>query len=74
MIMRYPTTKGREAPEDVRCWSSCDEILHIQRQKNPSKTVGGANVHLESNPIPARDAQRVQTNLVHTRMQRPHRD
>ena len=23
-------------------------------------------MHLESNPIPARDAQRAQTNLVHT--------
>ena len=25
-------------------------------------------------PIPTRDAQRAQTNLVHTRTQRPHRD
>ena len=25
-------------------------------------------------PLPARDAQRVQINLVHTRTQRPHRD
>ena len=33
--------------------------------------VGGAKSHLESNPIPARDTQ---TNLVHTRTQRPHRD
>ena len=33
--------------------------------------VGGANLHLESNPIPARDAQRAQMNLVHTRTQSP---
>ena len=36
--------------------------------------VGGAKSHLASNPIPSRDTQRVQTNLVHTRSQRPHRD
>ena len=29
--------------------------------------VGGPNWHLESNPITSRDAQRAQTNLVHTR-------
>ena len=35
---------------------------------------GGAESHLESNPIPARDAQRAYTYLVHTGTQRPHRD
>ena len=29
--------------------------------------VGGEKLCLESNPIPARDAQRAQTNLMHTR-------
>ena len=33
--------------------------------------VGGVNSHLESNPIPARDAQRAQTNFVCTRTQGP---
>ena len=33
--------------------------------------VGGANTCLESNPIPARDAQRAQTTLVCTRTQGP---
>ena len=28
----------------------------------------------KSNPIPARDTQRAQTNLVHTRTKGPHRD
>ena len=28
-------------------------------------------MYLESNPIPARNTQRAQTNLVHTRTQRP---
>ena len=51
------------------------KIPHIQGQRrSPSKMVGGAKSHLESNPIPTRDAQRAQTNLVHTRTQRPHRD
>ena len=36
--------------------------------------VGGANSHLESNPIPTRDAQRAQANFVCTRTQGPHRD
>ena len=78
------------------CWSGCEEIPHVQGQRNPSKVVGsgaavriphaqgqrrspnkivgGANWHLESNPISPRDAQRAQTNLVCTRTQGPHRD
>ena len=56
-------------------WSNCEEIPHIQRQRrSPSKTIGREKSHLESNPIPTRDAQRAQTNLVRTRTQRPHRD
>ena len=56
-------------------WSSCEKIAHVQGQRGkPSKTVGGASSRLESNPIPARDAQRAQTNLVCTSTQRPHRD
>ena len=51
-----------------------EEIPHVQGQRNPSKTIGGVKSHLESNPIPAREAQRAQTNLVHTRTQGPHRD
>ena len=50
------------------------KIPHIQGQRSPSKTVGGAKTHLESNPIPARDTWRAQTNLVRTKTQRPHRD
>ena len=66
------------------CWTMVDRIMldttqkkipHIQGQRNrPSKMVGGVNSHLESNPVPARGAQRAQTNLVHTRTQGPHRD
>ena len=52
-----------------------EEIPYIQEQRrSPSKTVGGANSHLESNPIPSRAAQRAQINPVCTRTQGPHRD
>ena len=51
------------------------KILHFQGQRRRhSKTVGGAKSCLESNPIPARNTQRAQTNLVSTKNQRPHRD
>ena len=53
-------------------WNSYEEILHVQGQRSPSKMVGGVKLHLESNPIPARDAQRTQIYLVCTRTQRPH--
>ena len=71
-----PHVQGQRNPSKTgRHWSSYEEITHVQGQRrSPSKTVGGVNSRLESNPIPARDAQRAQTNLVHTRTQRPHRD
>ena len=40
------------------------KIPHIQGQRrSPSKMVGGAKSHLESNPIAIRDARRAQTKL-----------
>ena len=44
------------------------------QRRSLSMMVGGAKLHLASDPIPARDAQRVQTYLVCTRTQRPHKD
>ena len=83
-VRRYPTSKGREAPASkmvgtglaaVQCWSDFEEIPPIQGQRrSPSKTVEGGKSCLESNPTPARDTQRAQTYLVHTRTQRPDRD
>ena len=50
------------------CWIPPKKIPHAQEQmRSPSKTVGGAISHLESNPILARDTQRAQTNFVCTR-------
>ena len=54
-----------------RCWSgSCaalsdfEEIRHIQGwRRSPSKMVGEAESHLESNPIPTSNAQRAQKYL-----------
>ena len=44
------------------------KIPHIKgKRRSPSKMVGGVKSSLESNPIPARDAWRAQTNLVCTR-------
>ena len=52
-----------------------EEIPDAQGQKrSPSKMVGGANLNLESKPIPTRNTQRAQTNLVRTRTQGPHRN
>ena len=51
------------------------KIPHVQGQRrSPRKMVGGAKLCFESNPITARAARKVQTNLVCTRSQRPHRD
>ena len=80
---RVPCIQGQRNPSKTEgarmvaawCSSSCEKIPQIQGQRRcPSKRVGGANSHLESNPIPARDAQRAQTNLLHTRTQGPYRD
>ena len=51
------------------------KIPYIQgHRRSPSKMVGGARSQLQSNPIPARHAQTVQTKSVRTRTQRPCRD
>ena len=63
-VRREPTSKGKgEAPADGR-----------RAKEKPQQMVGGAKLHLESNPIPARDAQRAQTNRVCTRTRGPHGD
>ena len=44
------------------CWIPPKKIPHIQGQRrSPSKMVGEAKLHLESNPIPTRDVPRAQT-------------
>ena len=51
------------------------KIPHIQGQRrSPRKMVGGANLHLELNPLCTRDAQRTQTNLVSTSTKIPQKD
>ena len=50
-----------EQPSTGECWIPPKKnISHIQGQRR-SKMVGGEKSCLESNPIPARDAQRTQT-------------
>ena len=41
----------------------CEDIPYVQGQRSPSKMVGGAKSHLESNLITARDAQGAETYL-----------
>ena len=56
----------------AQCWGDFEEIPHVQGQsESPRMMVGGVKSHLESNPAPARDAQRAQTNLGWTRTHRP---
>ena len=51
-----------EQPSTGECWIPPQKIPHVQGQRgSPNKRVEGAKSHLESNPIPARDAQRAQT-------------
>ena len=69
-LQNYNLLLNNHQQENVE--SHQKSIPHVQGQKSPIKTVGGANLHLESNPIPTRDTQRAQTNLVLTRI--PHRD
>ena len=64
-----------EQPSIGECWIPPKKIPYIQGQRRSlSKMIGRAKLHLESNPIPARDAWRAHKNLVHTKTQRPHRD
>ena len=81
--LKVPHVQGQRIPSKtvgagavaVMHWRNCDQIPHVQGQRrSPGKTVGGAKSHLEANPVPSREAQWAQTNLVCTRSQRPQRD
>ena len=59
-LQNYNSLLNNYRQENVR--SHQKKIPHIQGQRrSPSKTVGGAKSHLESNPISARDTQKAQT-------------
>ena len=60
MTEEIPNVQGQRSPSRmvgaraaaVQCWSDSEEDTHIQEQRrSPSKMVGGAKSHLESNPI-----------------------
>ena len=79
-------TKATDCVDHSKLWKILKEMgipdhltcllrnLYTGQRASPSKMVGRVNLHLESNPIPTSDAQRVQTNLVCTRTQGPHRN
>ena len=72
--LREDTPHPRSGVVAALHWTGHEEISHVQGQRrSPRKMAGGENSRLESNPIPVRDAQRAQTNLVCTRTQEPHR-
>ena len=43
VVRRYPSSKVRSSA--VLCWSSHEEILHVQGKRNPSKMVGAERGH-----------------------------
>ena len=47
------------------CWSSCEEILHFQGKRNPSKTVGVARGHQRADTLKPYSQKTSQSN--HTR-------
>ena len=48
-MMRYPSSKV--VAEAVLCWSSREEILHVQGKRNPSKMVGVARGHQRADTV-----------------------
>ena len=59
-LQNYNSLLNNHQQENVE--SHQKSIPHVQGQRRShSKMVGGAKLHLESNPIPARDVWRAQT-------------
>ena len=77
-----PCPRAEKSQRDSRHWTGGREVLewlwrdtpHPRANEKPQQDGRRGKLHLESNPISARDAQRAQTHLVLTRTQRPHRD
>ena len=62
-MRRYPSSKVRSRAG--LCWSSCEEIPHIQGKRNPSKTIGVTRGHQRANTLKAYSQKTNQSN--HTR-------
>ena len=64
-----------EQPLTAKCWITPKKIPQVQGQrKSPNKMVGGVKSHLESSPIPARDAWRTQMKPCVHQGPEAHRD
>ena len=61
-VRRYPSSKVRSG---CLCWSSREEIPHVQGKRNPSKTVGVARGHQRENTLKPYSQKTIQSN--HTR-------
>ena len=63
-LQNYNLLLNNFQQENIGFHKKKKKIPHIQGQRrSPTKTVGGAKSHLESNPIPTRDTWRAQTKL-----------
>ena len=50
------------------CWSSCEEILHVQGKRNPSKMVGVARGHQKADTLKPYSQKTSQSNHTRTRV------
>ena len=62
-MRRYPSSKVRAAA--ALCWSSREEITHVQGKRNPGKTVGVARGHQRADTLKPYSHKPSQSN--HTR-------
>ena len=58
----YPMSKVRAVA--VLCWSSCEKIPHVQRKRNPSKTVGTERSHQRTDRLKPQSQTTSQSNHV----------
>ena len=49
MVRRYPSSKVRSRA--ALCWSSYEEIPHVQGKRNPSKMVAVARGHQRADTL-----------------------
>ena len=59
-MRRYPSSKVRSMA--ALCWSSHEEIPHVQGKRNPSKTVGVARGHQRANTLKPYSQKTSQSN------------
>ena len=72
---RGATPRSRSGAAGVLCWSSREEIPHIQGKRNPSKTVGAAKGHQRADtlkPYSQKTSQKTRTTALSNSMKPSH--